>query len=221
VIAEVDAALRAMIERAVNGSDVEVVFDAPTKEWSSRRNKPSVNVFLFDVREDLDRREVQYEEVRDEQRRLVARRPPPRRFRLSYLISAWTTRPDDEHRVLDAVIARLAAHDVLPEDTLTGIYEAQPYHLFIGLAQPSRENAMTTSDVWSRLGGDYRPALEVVVSAPLDSHEPDSLGPPVVTRNLDATEATTGGSDSSIGVTRYTRSRDLPAARRRSSRAKR
>ncbi len=55
---EVDEALRALVRaEAVNSSDIDVVFDAPTKEWSSRRNAPTVNLYLYDIREDLRRRE--------------------------------------------------------------------------------------------------------------------------------------------------------------------
>ena len=58
VIHEVDLALRSLIEReATDGTEVEVVFDAPTKDWASRRNVPTIDVYLYDIREDLHRRE--------------------------------------------------------------------------------------------------------------------------------------------------------------------
>ena len=58
MIHEVDLALRALIEReATDGTDVEVVFDAPTKDWAGRRNVPTIDVYLYDIREDLRRRE--------------------------------------------------------------------------------------------------------------------------------------------------------------------
>ena len=53
-----DAALLALIEREATGTkDVEVVFDAPTKDWAGRRNAPTIDVYLYDIREDLRRRE--------------------------------------------------------------------------------------------------------------------------------------------------------------------
>jgi len=59
MIQEVDAALEALVRRDVlNGSRVEVVFDAPTKEWVARRNAPTINLYLYDIREDLSRRQV-------------------------------------------------------------------------------------------------------------------------------------------------------------------
>ena len=38
----------------------------------------------------------------------------PRRFKLSYLVTAWTQRPEDEHRLLAACLAALIRHDALP-----------------------------------------------------------------------------------------------------------
>ena len=57
VIHEVDQALLSLIEQqAVDTTDVETVLDAPTKEWASRRNAPTINCYLYDIREDLRRR---------------------------------------------------------------------------------------------------------------------------------------------------------------------
>ena len=54
---EVDETLRGIVRRdVINGSDVEVVFDAPTKDWASRRNTPTIDIYLYDIREDLRRR---------------------------------------------------------------------------------------------------------------------------------------------------------------------
>src|SRR6185436_19501819 len=53
VIHEIDESLRRLVLRdAVNGSGVELSFEAPTKEWASRRNTPTINIYLYDIRED-------------------------------------------------------------------------------------------------------------------------------------------------------------------------
>ena len=56
VISDVDDALKKLISRdAVDHGDVEVVFDAPTKDWAARRSGPTIDVYLYDIREDLRR----------------------------------------------------------------------------------------------------------------------------------------------------------------------
>ena len=122
MIDEVDSALRALIEReAVGRGDVEVVFDAPTREWAGRRNSPTIDVYLYDIREDLRRRDRgMINEYDADERRIVARHLPPRYFKLSYLVTAWTQRPEDEHRLLSTLLTTFLRFDALPEDLVTG-----------------------------------------------------------------------------------------------------
>ena len=61
----VDRALAALLRRDVLGDAVEVSLEAPNRPWSQGVTKPTINLFLFDVRENLVRREVMVEPVRD------------------------------------------------------------------------------------------------------------------------------------------------------------
>ena len=79
MISIVDDALREIVRtQAIDGSDVDVVFDAPTKDWAARRNAPTVNIYLYDIREDLRRRERGWTEERGPDGIVVSRRPAPR-----------------------------------------------------------------------------------------------------------------------------------------------
>jgi hypothetical protein len=183
MIQDVDESLRALVKRdALNGSKADVAFDAPTKEWSSRRNTPTVDLYLYDIREDLEQREVMWEDIRGDSRdpRLITeRRPPPRRFKLSYLVTAWTQRPEDEHRLLSALLGCFLRHPVLPADALSGtLAEArQPIMLNIALPPPQDRSL---SDVWSALGGELKPSLDLVVIAPFEIKVAIPAGPPVL-----------------------------------------
>ncbi len=180
MIDEVDESLRALIrQQALNGSEVDVSFEAPTKDWAARRNKPTVDVYLYDVREDVQRRSIQYEEVKDENGRVVARRPPPRRIKLSYLVTAWTKRPEDEHRLLSAILRLFLTYDSIPRDVLSGSLAEQPFALLVGIAWPPGEDRSLT-DVWSALGGELKPSLDLVVVAPLETGREEGVGPPVL-----------------------------------------
>src|ERR1700740_3659319 len=78
MIQEVDESLRALVKKeALDGSKADVAFDAPTKEWTSRRNAPTVDLYLYDIREDLERREAVLHDVRGEKGFVVSRRSPP------------------------------------------------------------------------------------------------------------------------------------------------
>lgn len=180
MIHEVDESLRRLVLRdAVNGSGVELSFEAPTKEWASRRNTPTINVYLYDIREDLARREVEYEEIRDADGRVTERRPPPRRYTLSYLVTVWTQRPEDEHRVLSSLLACFLQHERLPEDILSEGLAGQPYAIRATVALPPPQDR-ALADLWSALGGELKPSLDLVVTAPFDAGRVLAAGPPVL-----------------------------------------
>ena len=66
MIEQVDDALNdIVVNEALSGSKLDVVFDAPTKDWAARRNAPTVNLYLYDIREDMRRRPAGYLEERD------------------------------------------------------------------------------------------------------------------------------------------------------------
>ncbi len=97
-----------------------MVFDAPTKDWAGRRNVPTIDVYLYDIREDLRRRERGLINEYDDRDQISGRRLPPRHFKLSYLVTAWTQRPEDEHRLLSALLSCFLRHDAIPPDLVTG-----------------------------------------------------------------------------------------------------
>jgi hypothetical protein len=180
MIQEVDESLRALVKReALNGSKADVAFDAPTKEWSARRNTPTVDLYLYDIREDLERRETWLQDVRGPSGYTVARRPPPRRFKLSYLVTAWTQRPEDEHRLLSSLLACFLAHQEVPADLLVGSLAASGETVLISIALPPPQDR-SISDVWSALGGELKPSLDLVINAPVPVNFQVAAGPPVL-----------------------------------------
>ncbi|MBF6218187.1 DUF4255 domain-containing protein [Nocardia abscessus] len=166
---EVDEALRALVGAdAVDRNEVDVVFDAPTKEWAARRNAPTVNMFLYDIREDLRRRQRGLINEYDENRVVVRRHQGPRYFKLSYLITAWTQRPEDEHRLLSALLSCFLRHDAIPGDSLSGTLAEIGLPVALNIALPPPEDR-SFADVWSALGGELKPSLDLVVTAPADT----------------------------------------------------
>lgn len=180
MIHDVDESLRALVRReALNGSGVEIAFDAPTKDWVARRNAPIVDLYLYDIREDTTRRRTSWEDVRDEHGRTIGQRLPPRRYRLSYLVTAWTNRPEDEHRLLSAMLACFVQHEYLPADVLAGTLADQELPVLVTVALPPAEDR-TIADVWSAMGGELKPSLDLVVTAPMDIARQLEVGPPVL-----------------------------------------
>jgi len=119
MLADLDESLRGLLKRelARHGFDgVDIVFDAPAKEWSATLSTPTVNLFLYDLRESQDFRPIDWEPHRDENGLRELR--PPLRVDVSYAVTAWTRAVEDEHRLLSQVLSIMYAYPELPSDVL-------------------------------------------------------------------------------------------------------
>ena len=86
-LADLDEALRTLLQRELERhgfEGVEIAFDAPAKDWSAKLTSPTVNLFLYDLRE--ARRAPTITPARDpRQRRARSTAPPPLRLELHLL----------------------------------------------------------------------------------------------------------------------------------------
>ncbi|MFE3599645.1 DUF4255 domain-containing protein [Streptomyces sp. NPDC059142] len=179
MIHEVDDVLKRLLTSgALAGSGVEVAFDAPTRDWAARQNAPIIDAYLYDIREDTRRRERGAASVRDDRGIVLKRREAPRWFRLAYLVTAWTKRPQDEHRLLSAVLSTLLPRELLPPHELTGSLAELGLTIPVSVAGLHTE-ARSLADIWSALGGELKPSLDVVITAPFPSFPEYAVGPPV------------------------------------------
>ena len=180
MIHEIDDALRQLVTDILHGTEVEIAFEAPTKDWAARRNAPTVNVYLYDIREDLRRRHrgLLNEYDSGSGTTVVARHLPPRHIKLSYLVTAWTQRPEDEHRLLSSLLSGLLRYEAMPSELLIGSLAEFGLPVPMTTALPPPEDR-AFADVWTALGGELKPSLDVVVSAPIAAGQTYQAGPPV------------------------------------------
>ncbi|GAA1358413.1 DUF4255 domain-containing protein [Streptomyces beijiangensis] len=179
MIHEIDEALRRVLRGAALPEGTgKVVFEAPTRDWAARRNTPTLNAYLYDIREDVTRRERGAYAERDARGVVLRRRQPPRWFRLSYLLTAWTARPEDEHRLLSSALAGLLPHEYLPADTLPAVLRDLDVLVPLTVAVPPAESR-SLADIWSALGGELKPSLDVVVTTPFPVTPVYDVAPPV------------------------------------------
>ena len=196
MIAQIDDALRTLVRNeALGSSEVDVVFDAPTKDWAARRNAPTVNLYLYDIREDVRRRERGLSEQRGEDGYVRTRRPAPRHFKLSYLVTAWTQRPEDEHRLLDQLLRCFLKYDALPDELVVGPLAETGLVVPVTVGLPPPEDR-AFADVWSALGGELKPSLDIVVTAPVETGIVYQAGPPATEgTHVDLADIAGGAAD--------------------------
>lgn len=155
--------------------DVDVSFDAPDKDWGARITRPTVNVFLWDLRRNLDEQEGGLELHQQENGQWV-RRPPLPRLDCRYLVTAWTSDVRDEHSLLGSVLHAFMLAPVLAEKYLRGPYAAVRPLPALRAALPEGKD---TADFWSALGGQLKPGLDLVVTATVLAVPGWPVAPPV------------------------------------------
>lgn len=219
MINEVDVALHGLLTEVVlAATGTEVVFEPPSKDWAARCSAPTVDLFLYDIREDPTRRQAGRIEQADGEGVVTSLREPPRWYRLSYLVTAWTRLPQDEHRLLSALLAGLVGQPLLPTSRLTGTLADLGLPVRLDVALPPVESR-SLADLWSALGGELKPSLDLVVTAPLAL--PGTVAAAPVRDALDVRLLDRGdgsfGTDASFGAAAATgarRTRGTPGAPR-------
>ncbi len=177
---DLDESLRNLLkaEIPIANGEVEIAFDQPTREWSARLSRPTLNLFLYDVRENTTLRQHGWERLPAPRNGMSAQKRSPYRVDCFYLLTAWANDPGDEHRLLSRSMLALLRHPVLPETHLQGGMQAQPFDVPLRIGDP--ETLSNPSDLWSALDNDLRPAVVCRVTVALDPWQPVS-GPAVRT----------------------------------------
>lgn len=166
--------------------EIDISFAAPDKDWAAKVSRPTINLYLWDVRRNLVDGELGMVEVRDADGRL-SRRPPLPRVDCRYLVTAWTADVRDEHSLLGAALVALLRHSEVERRFLKGAYQSiEPVPEIKISAGDGRDN----SDFWSALGGQFKPGLDVTVTATVDAVLLTPAGPPV--ERLTIITSTTG-----------------------------
>lgn len=176
---DVDESLRALLvaEVPVDRAEVDISFERPSREWSGRLTRPTINLFLYDLRERVDFRDDSWK-VRAVENGRFERTRGPRRVDLSYLITAWTKEPADEHRILGRVMPVLYRHTQIPPDVLRGA-AAQATTPILARCMPS-DHVAKPADFWGVMDNEFRVALVWVITTPVDVFAPTE-GPLVTT----------------------------------------
>ncbi len=172
MIADLDKVLRALLLRELpyQNGEVEIMFEQPNQEWSSRLSKPTVNLFLYDLRENPQLRQHQWQtsENRQGPSTRVTQKRTPLRYDCYYMLTTWVhDHPESEHRLLTLCMLALARFPVLPEDLLQDTQLANPvYDINTRLA--NHDVLTNPAEVWGALNNDLRPSVSYVVTLTLD-----------------------------------------------------
>ncbi len=164
MIDELDEALRELLirELPIKNHEVDIAFDQPKREWSARLSRPTINLYLHDLRENTRLRREQNPFDVERRPNAVVQARQPMRIDLHYLVTAWATAPEDEHRLLARTLMTLMRFPEFPGDLLTEGLQDQPIPIPLKVAQA--DTLDKPSDLWSVLDNQQRPGIVLIAT---------------------------------------------------------
>src|ERR687893_817861 len=183
MIADLDVGLRDLLIaqlRRHGFDDVDVVFETPTSEWASQLTRPTVNLFLCDLRKSQKPGQSGPDGGRENGR--ATERPPAMRVDCIFAVTTWSKAVADEHRLLSQVLGVLYAFPIL-NGHLGARFDdgSQRYSI---LASVGEQRPEQRADFWRSVGGVYKPALDYVVTLAVESGVVVERGPDVRTLTM-------------------------------------
>jgi hypothetical protein len=181
MINDLDETIRQILVKGgkLDPAEVEISFDIPNREWSSGISKPSVNCYLFDIRENRELRQYGVDTTPNPGQNKFTRQRPPMRFDLTYLVTAWTRAVEDEHRLLWHALQTLTRYETMPMEFLQGDLRETGYPIHARTALPDSV-LKSPGEFWTALENQLKPSLSYIVTLALN-RELLTAGPPVQT----------------------------------------
>lgn len=170
MLADLDETIKKLLveDMPVKNGEIDINFDQPTREWSAKLTKPTVNFFLYDLRENVELRQAQYQKMNNGSlRENIARmKKAPHRIDCFYMMTTWAAEAEDEHRLMTRTLMSLFRYPFLPEHLLEGTLQNPKFPLS---TQVARHDKLTNpAEVWSALDNEMRPTICYTVTLALD-----------------------------------------------------
>ncbi|MCK4964988.1 MAG: DUF4255 domain-containing protein [Dehalococcoidia bacterium] len=167
MISDLDETIKQLLikEGKLDPAEVDIVFEMPDREWSGKVTKPTVNIYLYDIHENLDLRNNEWKVVHNNG--VATKTKAPIRVDLSYLVTVWTNDTADQHRLLSHILATLFRHREIPDELLHGSLANTGYPIRTHTAQPDGV-LRNSADFWGALDNQLKPSISYVVTIPVD-----------------------------------------------------
>ena len=169
MISDLDETIKQLLIKkgGIDAGEIDINFETPDREWSASVSKPTINIYLYDIRENLRLRGTEWAITKDENGNATKKKNASR-IDISYLITVWTSDIIDEHRLLWYVLHTLFRYHELPEELLSEALLRTKYPIKTATAQPDGLFS-NPADFWSALDNEIKPSIYYVVTLPLDT----------------------------------------------------
>jgi hypothetical protein len=183
MLSELDDTIRHLltVEGQFDPTEVDISFEIPNRDWSKGISKPTINCYLFDIREHRDlRHSGAMLEAKGSNG--ASRRRLPMFVGLTYLITAWTRVVEDEHRLLFHALSTLMRFGVIPDQHVHGALRGHELPIHTQIAQPDGV-LKSPGEFWTALENHLKPSINYLVFLALDFDRLPA-GPPVLSNTV-------------------------------------
>jgi len=182
MFAEIDDSIRRLLVEKGNldNGEVDIAFQMPTRQWEAGISRPTINVYLFDIRENTELRNPNPWVVRQGPGNTAIKIRAEIRMDLTYKIAAFATTVEDEHRLLARTLVTLLQNPVLPQEVLDSSLAGQE----IPGTVVSGAVAQNGADYWNAMNNDVRPTLDYRVTPRIDLSQEIEVGLALTSRSL-------------------------------------
>jgi Pvc16 N-terminal domain/Carboxypeptidase regulatory-like domain len=175
MIRDLSETLRAMLTQPGLPAELaasQIVFERPVESFAPAQT--TIDLFLYDVRQNLELRSNEPVIQRNNGQALISR--PPLRVACTYLVTAWPVGGPDlalqEHRLLSQVLEVLARYPLIPESFLKGSLVGQQPQL--PMVTAVADGVKDPVEFWAAIGNKLRSSISTIVTVGFELTPPET-----------------------------------------------
>lgn len=164
---DLDATLQALLTQNGNfGSEIDISFELPSREWQGRLSRPAIDCWCFDVRENLKLRNPERQIQRNGNSSQITF--APRRMDLTYLVTAWARKVEDEHRLFWRALSVFKPITQLKPSQCQGALRYQTVDIPLTVADMSL-TSVNFPDLWGVMDNQMHLGFTLLATIELDT----------------------------------------------------
>lgn len=149
----------------------QISFLSPAAAAEQKQTSPSVNLYLHDLRENLQLREESFRVTRPPGDTTAQIQRSPVKLDLTYRVTAHAGSDSAmEHRLISDLLTALLRYRVIPEEYRQGVLNGGDAPL-LSVAQPEHAATSDPAQLWRAIGGPLKPSVSLVVTVAFNPFE--------------------------------------------------
>jgi len=173
MLQDLNEILKDLLKQSDVFQEIDISFDAPDSKFANQLQRLTINLFLYDIRENIELRSNDWLIQRQSDGTAVKYQPPVR-VDCSYLITVWSKSYNDEYRYLGEVMKVLLRYPKIPNELLKGSFQGKEPPLRTSVLRPPQ--SQNSTEIWQAMGGTPKTILNYTVTIAVDVNEPIEAG---------------------------------------------